>query len=107
MKKISADHWILPGDPKNHRRLSVKEIARIQTFPDWFEFSDGDNKTISKNGRLNKVYKQIGNAVPVELVRAITAPIAKGHLNTFKIQKKTIKPFPLIQSFPFGRDFVI
>jgi len=68
-----------------HRRLSVKEIARIQTFPDWFLFSEGDTPNISRNGRLNKVYKQIGNAVPVELARAIATPIAewsKKNLNT-------------------------
>lgn len=77
MEKLGPDKWILPGDENLHRRLSVKEIARIQTFPDWFEFSDGNNSSISKNGRLNKVYKQIGNAVPVELARAIAAPIAE------------------------------
>lgn len=77
MEKLSADKWILPGAEHLHRRLSVKEIARIQTFPDWFKFSDGNNLATSKDGRLNKVYKQIGNAVPVELARAIAAPIAK------------------------------
>lgn len=77
MEKIHADQWILPGDESLHRRLSIKEVARIQTFPDWFTFSDGQNNTISKNGRLNKVYKQIGNAVPVELARAIAEPIAR------------------------------
>lgn len=77
MEKLSADKWILPAENFLHRRLSVKEIARIQTFPDWFSFSDGNNLATSKNGRLNKVYKQIGNAVPVELARAIAAPIAE------------------------------
>lgn len=77
MEKVHADKWILPGDSSEHRRLSVKEIARIQTFPDWFLFSDGNNSTISKNGSVDKIYKQIGNAVPIELARAIADPIAK------------------------------
>lgn len=77
MEKINADKWILPGNANEHRRLSVSEIARIQTFPDWFLFSDGNNPTISKNGSVDKIYKQIGNAVPVELARAIAGPIAK------------------------------
>ena len=77
MEKAGVDEWILPGGENMHRRLSVKEIARIQTFPDWFLFSDGNTPNISRNGRLNKVYKQIGNAVPVELARAIAAPIAE------------------------------
>lgn len=81
MEKIHADKWVLPGNESLHRRLSVKEIARIQTFPDWFRFSDGNNLSVSKNGRLNKIYKQIGNAVPVELARAIATPIAKWALS--------------------------
>lgn len=32
---------------------------------------------MSENGRLDKIYKQIGNAVPVVLARAIATPIAE------------------------------
>lgn len=89
MERVHADKWILPGDANEHRRLSVKEIARIQTFPDWFLFSDGNHSTASKNGRLNKVYQQIGNAVPVELARVIARPIAKWtYENLSEIQEK-------------------
>lgn len=77
MVKVDKDNWILPGDSSLHRRLSVKEIARIQTFPDWFTFSDGGNLGSSENNRLNKQYKQIGNAVPVKLAKEIAMPIAK------------------------------
>ncbi len=77
MIKIDKDLWELPGDSSLHRRLSVKEIARIQTFPDWFQFSDGGNLDSSKNNRLNKQYQQIGNAVPVHLAKAVAMPIAK------------------------------
>lgn len=43
------------------RRLSVRECARIQTFPDDYEFifNDGTNKVNSSDA-----YKVIGNAVP-------------------------------------------
>lgn len=37
------------------RRLSIRESAAIQTFPDDFEFV----------GKMNSCYRQIGNAVPV------------------------------------------
>ena len=41
---------------ENNRRLSVKEIARIQTFPDWHEFSwKSGNK--NENAKLDLVYK--------------------------------------------------
>ncbi|MFP7487813.1 DNA cytosine methyltransferase [Priestia filamentosa] len=77
MEKVDKDKWIFPDGDHNNRRLSVKEITRIQTFPDWYEFSDGGNEKMSKNGRLDKIYKQIGNAVPVQLGRAIARPIAQ------------------------------
>ena len=77
MEKVDKNKWIFTDGKENNRRLSVKEIARIQTFPDWFEFSDGGNLNTSKNGRLDKKYKQIGNAVPVELARAVARPIAQ------------------------------
>lgn len=77
MEKVDKNKWIFPDGEENNRRLSVKEIARIQTFPDWYNFSDGKNEGMSKNGRLDKIYKQIGNAVPVQLARIISQPIAK------------------------------
>ena len=47
--------------PTETRPLSVREYARIQTFPDEWEFM----------GRMDSQYKQIGNAVPVNLAAAI------------------------------------
>lgn len=73
MKKLEKDLWTFQGD--FNRRLSVREISRIQTFPDWFKFAAGNSKS-TKNGRLNKQYKQIGNAVPVQLARVMLKPIA-------------------------------
>lgn len=77
MKKVDKNKWIFDDGEANNRRLSIREIARIQTFPDWFEFSKGDTTKISKMGQIDKVYKQIGNAVPVLLAKAIAMPIAE------------------------------
>ncbi|WP_400244600.1 DNA cytosine methyltransferase [Niallia sp. JL1B1071] len=88
MIKIEADKWTLPGDESLHRRLSVKEIARIQTFPDWFIFSDGGNMDVQKNNRLDKQYKQIGNAVPVMLAKAMAMPLAIWAKKNLKVIKK-------------------
>jgi DNA (cytosine-5)-methyltransferase 1 len=41
--------------PLLHRRMSIREVARIQTFPDDFVF----------HGAASACYRQIGNAVPV------------------------------------------
>jgi DNA (cytosine-5)-methyltransferase 1 len=47
--------------PDETRPLTVREYARIQTFPDEWQFC----------GSLSSQYKQIGNAVPVYLAKAI------------------------------------
>jgi DNA (cytosine-5)-methyltransferase 1 len=52
-------YWYI--HPDQDRTLSVREAARIQTFPDWFRFA----------GQPSLRYRQIGNAVPVLLAEAI------------------------------------
>ncbi|WP_316771357.1 DNA cytosine methyltransferase [Pedobacter frigiditerrae] len=67
MVKIEKDVRILkPGYEDLYRRLSVRECARLQTFPDDFEF-------IYSN--LNAGYKMIGNSVPVKLSQVIAERI--------------------------------
>jgi len=56
------------GKESLYRRLSVRECARIQTFPDTFEFVYTD---------LTDAYKMIGNAVPVNLAYCIAKQIRK------------------------------
>lgn len=52
--------------PDETRPLTVREYARIQTFPDDWVFQ----------GPMNQQYKQIGNAVPVNLAQAVGRQIA-------------------------------
>lgn len=54
--------------PDETRPLTVREYARIQTFPDNWEFS----------GPLTAQYKQIGNAVPVNLATAVAKAVVRG-----------------------------
>lgn len=53
--------------PEITRPLSVQEYARVQEFPDWWEFK----------GSVANRYKQIGNAVPISLGRAIGSGIMR------------------------------
>ena len=57
-----------PGHEDKYRRLTVRECARIQTFPDNYEF-------VYNN--IRSAYKMIGNAVPVELAKHIALAIKK------------------------------
>lgn len=56
----------VPGQEHLYRRMSVREVARIQTFPDDFEFIYKD---------LDMGYKMIGNAVPVNLAYHVAQSI--------------------------------
>ncbi|SRR5579883_114452 len=54
-------------DSTQARTISVREAARLQSFPDGFQFS----------GTMNPAFRQIGNAVPPLLAKAIATSIKK------------------------------
>ncbi|MBU0670564.1 DNA cytosine methyltransferase, partial [Patescibacteria group bacterium] len=67
MKFINQNKRVfVPGKEHLYRRLSVRECARIQTFPDNFIFYYKD---------ISDGYKMVGNAVPVEFAKAIATKI--------------------------------
>ncbi len=53
--------------PDETRPFTVREYARIQAFPDEWDFV----------GTIGDQYKQIGNAVPVELARRVGIQIVR------------------------------
>ena len=76
-QSLRITNWDRPSDtitatsPEIHvnkmRRLSARECAILQSFPVEYEFT----------GSLNKMYTQIGNAVPVKLATQIAEGIMK------------------------------
>jgi DNA (cytosine-5)-methyltransferase 1 len=67
MIKIEKNKQIFaPSHEHLYRRLSVRECARIQTFPDSYLFIYRD---------VAVGYKMIGNAVPVKLAEALALAI--------------------------------
>ena len=67
MIKLSANQQIfVPGKEHLYRRMTVREVARVQTFPDNFKFIYED---------VNVGYKMIGNAVPVNLAYHVAMSI--------------------------------
>ena len=61
---VRKSMWI---HPKLDRAISVREAARLQTFPDSFIFY----------GSKDKQYQQVGNAVPPILAKAIARKLAQ------------------------------
>lgn len=58
----------VPGQESLYRRMTVREVARVQGFPDDFKFIYDD---------VNMAYKMIGNAVPVNLAYEVAIGIKK------------------------------
>src|SRR5690606_20266398 len=63
--------------PDETRPFTVREYARIQTFPDDWKFE----------GSVSQQYKQIGNAVPVNLAKEIGYSVVK-FLNNVQLSEK-------------------
>ena len=57
-------YWYI--HPEQNRTLTIREAARIQTFPDHFRFA----------GPPTAAFRQIGNAVPPRLARAVGTAVA-------------------------------
>ena len=63
MEKVHKDKFIFkPGSESLYRRMSMRECARVQTFPDEHKFI---------YNALADGYKMVGNAVPVNFAKAL------------------------------------
>lgn len=70
--------------PEEHRYLTVREAARLQSFPNDFIFE----------GSQTAQFRQIGNAVPPMLAKNIGKEIKKIEFNMKKVKKVSFKEKP-------------
>jgi DNA (cytosine-5)-methyltransferase 1 len=73
-------HRVVLSDGRR-RRLTVREGARLQSFPDWFEFQ----------GSETSAFNQIGNAVPPMLAYAIAGSFRDSLESTKRLSNAEIK----------------
>jgi DNA (cytosine-5)-methyltransferase 1 len=72
-------HWGAYIHPDQDRAISVREAARIQSFPDWFHFQ----------GPRTEQYVQVGNAVPPLLGKKIGEAILSSIEQPVEARKRT------------------
>jgi len=72
-------HW----ESAQKRTISVREAARLQSFPDSFRFS----------GAMNAAFRQIGNAVPPLLAEAVAKRLKQDLLQTPVAQIEPVEDF--------------
>ena len=83
MINVGRDKFIFdPNSPGSYHRLSVRECARIQTFPDNFVYYYQN---------VNAGYKMIGNAVPVNFSQALATAIRKQLISPLKIDDRPVQ----------------
>lgn len=101
---VRKSMWI---HPTKNRAVSVREAARLQSFPDSFRFY----------GPKDSEYQQVGNAVPPMLAKAIAKQILKyidnkmsdnhtkeqRHLNMSHIRSNNTKPEEIVRKYLFSR----
>ncbi len=80
------DDYVHPDQP---RTLTVRELARFQSFPDSFEFRSKETTGSLRRRFEVPQYTQVGNAVPPKLGKAIGEVIA-GLLDANTKEKKQV-----------------
>ena len=65
-------------DSQQARTISVREAARLQSFPDGFRFA----------GAMNAAFRQIGNAVPPLLALAVARILKRQLTRNLKDRKE-------------------
>lgn len=92
-QSLRITNWDRPSDtitatsPEIHvnksRRLSVRECAILQTFPNDFVFT----------GSLNSMHRQIGNAVPVLMAEKVAKVVERQIKKAYKLEKVGSKKY--------------
>lgn len=80
--------------PDEDRPLTVRECARVQGFPDDWQFV----------GSMSQQYLQVGNAVPVDLAAAVGASLVDGSVESSVGSMKTLLTEAQVELRSYGRN---
>ena len=80
----------------SRKRLSVREGARLQSFPDWFVF----------HGAEGSQFNQVGNAVPPLLAKAVAESVMRYLNSDIRLSANDIKSATKVAqlSLNFGEE---
>ncbi|RYE28235.1 MAG: DNA (cytosine-5-)-methyltransferase, partial [Sphingobacteriales bacterium] len=90
-RTISARYYkdgaeiLIPQNDSNPRRLTPRECARLQGYPENFIIPVSDNQA----------YRQFGNSIVVPLMEAVGKKLIKSMLSKSQVSRSTTKKNPL------------
>jgi DNA (cytosine-5)-methyltransferase 1 len=93
-----------PIHPSEPRVISVREAARLHSYPDWFNFSEG----------IIHAHREIGNSVPPLLAYAVGMQIREhleSHTPTLELDRKWLLEVGLLRrhsiQYPYPENYLI
>ncbi|KAH8827327.1 S-adenosyl-L-methionine-dependent methyltransferase [Flagelloscypha sp. PMI_526] len=84
-------HW------QQNRLFTTREVARVQGLPDSYKFV---TTKLNERGKMNEIYRMIGNGVPMQLSRAIMRSVLDSRLANLLAEEDNWQHSPSRENSP-------